>query len=111
MVIAPPFATPPIPHGMSREFTVGGAFAFHFNFLQWPSGAMPISTAKAGEVRVKAESKLGRVAQECEQGGEGLPVGVQIAARPYREDLILAVMQALETKVRDSEDFPRLALP
>jgi len=111
VVIAPPFATPPMPHGMSREFTVGGAFAFHFNFLQWPSGSMPITTVRPGEVRDKAKGKLARVAQECERGGEGLPVGVQIAARPYREDLILAVMQALEERVRETDGYPRLPTP
>jgi fatty acid amide hydrolase len=29
----------------------------------------------------------------------GLPVGVQVAARPWREDIVLALMAALEEQV------------
>jgi Asp-tRNA(Asn)/Glu-tRNA(Gln) amidotransferase A subunit family amidase len=37
-----------------------------------------------------------------------LPVGVQVAARPNREDLILAVMAAVETALSGSVDYPRV---
>ena len=40
-------------------------------------------------------------------GSAGLPVGVQVAARPWREHQALAVMAAIEAAVQTSADFPR----
>ena len=40
--------------------------------------------------------------------GAGLPVGVHVAARPGREDLILAVMAAVEGALSGSVDYPRV---
>jgi fatty acid amide hydrolase len=37
-----------------------------------------------------------RTARKVERGSAGLPVGVQIVARPWREDVVLAVMAELE---------------
>jgi fatty acid amide hydrolase len=50
---------------------------------------------------------LERVASEVDAGSVGLPVAVQVAARPYREDLVLATMMAIESRVRGQPDFPQ----
>jgi fatty acid amide hydrolase len=42
---------------------------------------------------------MDRAAIDTERGSAGLPVAVQIAARPWREDLVLATMAALESAV------------
>ena len=34
-------------------------------------------------------------ARAIDEGSDGLPVGVEVAAGPGREDLVLAVMEAL----------------
>jgi fatty acid amide hydrolase len=39
-------------------------------------------------------------------GSAGLPVGVQVAARPWREDVVLSVMSALEEDFRSRPDYP-----
>jgi len=36
----------------------------------------------------------------------GLPVGIQVVACHWREDLVLAVMGALETRFRAQPDYP-----
>ncbi len=41
-----------------------------------------------------------------EQGSVGLPIGVQVMARHWREDVVLAVMRALEHAFRALPDFP-----
>ncbi|MCP4499565.1 MAG: amidase [Deltaproteobacteria bacterium] len=110
VIVAPVHASPAIPHGMSREYTLGGAFAFHFNFLHCPSGSLPVTTVQPGEdVRFKVKGKLEKIAAECELGSVGMPVGLQFAARPYREDIVLKVMQELETNMADDDDMPHLA--
>jgi len=37
----------------------------------------------------------------------GLPVGVQVVARPFEEHVLLGVMRAIERGVREDADFPR----
>ena len=37
-----------------------------------------------------------RAAHAVEMGSTGLPVGVQVVARSWREDIVLALMAALE---------------
>jgi fatty acid amide hydrolase len=39
-------------------------------------------------------------------GSTGLPVGVQVVARHWREDVALAVMAALEEHLRRQADYP-----
>jgi fatty acid amide hydrolase len=41
-----------------------------------------------------------------EQGSVGLPVGVQVAARHWREDIVLAVMAAIEEHFQSQPDYP-----
>jgi fatty acid amide hydrolase len=45
-------------------------------------------------------------AQQVEKGSAGLPVGVQVVARHWREDIVLAVMAALEAHFRSTADYP-----
>jgi fatty acid amide hydrolase len=47
-----------------------------------------------------------RTARAVEAGSAGLPVGVQVVARPWREDVALAVMAALEGHFERQPDYP-----
>jgi Asp-tRNA(Asn)/Glu-tRNA(Gln) amidotransferase A subunit family amidase len=47
-----------------------------------------------------------RDARAIEAGSSGLPIGVQVVARPWREDVALAVMAALEKHFRQQADYP-----
>ena len=40
----------------------------------------------------------------------GLPLGVQIAGRPWRDNEVVAAMLAVETEVSRDEGFPRTPL-
>ncbi len=54
---------------------------------------------------------MDRAARRVDRDSAGLPVGVQVAARPKREDLILAVMAAVEAGLSGSVDYPRVPPP
>ena len=45
-------------------------------------------------------------ARDAELGSAGLPIGVQIAARPFREDVLLSIMSALESVGSDAPRTP-----
>ena len=47
-----------------------------------------------------------RSARRVEAGSAGLPLGVQVAARPWREDLVLSTMTLLEAHFRRTPDYP-----
>jgi fatty acid amide hydrolase len=98
---APPHdATPRIPHAFTAVTL--------FNLLGWPAGVVPVTTVRPGEETDRPESadRWQQAARTAEVGSVGLPVGVQVAARPWREDVALAAMSAIESEVRPRPGFP-----
>jgi len=76
VIVCPVCAYPALPHGATTDFdkVPGFSYTMTYNLTGWPSvvvrgGASP----------------------------EGLPIGVQVVARPWREDVALAVAQYIET--------------
>jgi amidase len=72
VIICPVCAHPAAPHGAFERAT--SSYVKPFNLAGWP----------AGSVRGGASP-------------DGLPIGVQVVGMPWREDVVLAVMQVLET--------------
>jgi fatty acid amide hydrolase len=104
IVLSPPHALPALRHGASERLHVTNASACStlYNVLGLPAGVVPVTTVQAGEESDRPASRdaVERAALETERGSAGLPVGVQVAARPWREDLVLAAMAAIERAVR-----------
>jgi amidase len=75
VILCPVNALPALPHGTWREAFRQGAFSYTqaYNVTGWPGAVVRGGTSP-----------------------EGLPIGVQIVARPWREDVALAVAQYLE---------------
>jgi amidase len=76
VIICPACALPAWPHSttMTEEQLVAGSYSISYNLTGWPAVAVRGGTSP-----------------------EGLPIGVQVVARPWREDVALAVAQYLET--------------
>lgn len=75
-ILAPVCAFPAPPHGatMDAEMRLGFSYTGAYNLTGWPGSVV--------------------------RGGvspEGLPIGVQVVARPWREDVALTLAQCLET--------------
>jgi fatty acid amide hydrolase len=69
---------------------------------------VPVTRVRAGETEGEpARDRLDRRARSIDAGSAGLPVAVQVVARPFEEHVALALMQAIECAVRESSDFPR----
>jgi fatty acid amide hydrolase len=111
VLICPPYALPAARLGSNRSgaCSLAASYAFLFNLL-----AMPAGVVAAGRVAKDEESDRPRVRDRTEQdalrierGSAGMPVGVQVAGLPWREDQVLATMKALETHFRSRPDFPR----
>ena len=49
---------------------------------------------------------MDRIAREAESGSAGLPIAVQVLARPWRDHVALAAMAAIEAAARGQADYP-----
>lgn len=74
-IVCPPCAFVELPHGASAPAEANASFSYTFayNMTGWP----------AAVVRAGTSSK-------------GLPIGVQIVGRPWREDVVLALARQIE---------------
>jgi Asp-tRNA(Asn)/Glu-tRNA(Gln) amidotransferase A subunit family amidase len=65
-------------------------------------GAADVDKARAGE----CDRPVSRdAARESERGSAGLPIAVQVIARPWRDHVALAAMAAIEPAARKSPDY------
>ena len=71
--------------GKTVEYLHAWSYCEWFNLLGMPAATVPIASS-----------------------GEGLPIGVQIAARPWGEELVLAVAQSLEQQHDVSRHPPEI---
>jgi fatty acid amide hydrolase len=107
-LLCPAFATNALPHGKSKNFTPASSYSIVFNVVQFPAGVVPVTRAREGESRgARGLDLLVRRAAEIDAKGVGLPVGVQVVARPWKDHVVLAVMRAIESEVAGDADFPR----
>lgn len=112
VVICPPHATPALPHTTSEDFSLGGSGSMFWNVVNFPAGVVPVTTVRPDEAsRRAARGRLEKRAAAIDEGSAGLPIGVQVVARPFREDHVLAVMAAIERDASGRESFPRYRLP
>jgi fatty acid amide hydrolase len=108
LLLCPPFATPALPHGASKNFTLASSYSILFNATQMPAGVVPVTRVGEQETeRARDADVLERRAASVDARSAGLPVGVQIAGRPWRDHEVLAAMMAVESEVSRDEGFPR----
>lgn len=108
-LICPPHVVPALGHRESGDFTLSLGAEFRWTLLNFPAGVVPVTRARPDEVgrytpnRDRVEKKVASIDRES----AGLPVGVQVIARPYHEHVLLAVMRAIHEGVRGDDGFPR----
>jgi fatty acid amide hydrolase len=106
-LLCPAHVVPAMAHQTSGDFVPSLAVQFRWTLLNFPAGVVPVTRVRESETHLPARGDRieRKVAAVCE-GSAGLPVGVQLVARPYDERTLLATMLAVESGVRDNDDFP-----
>lgn len=106
-LIAPPFATPALPHGKSQDFAIAGGFSMLFNLSQLPAGVVPVLRVRAEEtIRAATKGRFAKMAAEVDARSLGLPVGVQVIGKPWEDERVLAVMAQIEAGVANDAERP-----
>jgi fatty acid amide hydrolase len=74
-----------------------------------PAGVVPATRVQADEEsRPRGDrDSVERCFTRIERGSAGLPVGVQVVSRWWKEEVALAVMHQLENHFRSTPTFPR----
>ncbi|MBI2769944.1 MAG: amidase [Burkholderiales bacterium] len=100
IILCPPCALPALTHGASKDLTTVGAYACLYNLLGYPAGVVPVSRVREDEEvgQPPTRDMIHKVARQVEQGSAGLPVAVQVVARPWREHVAMAAMAAIEAR-------------
>lgn len=107
--ITPVHPLPALTHGSTAWLATAGSYCMLGNLLGVPGGVVPACRVQPGEESDRPASRdlAQKTAREVEQGSAGLPVGVQVSAPHWREEVVLAVMRALEERLSQQDDFPR----
>jgi fatty acid amide hydrolase len=113
-ILCPPHALPAPPHEKAIDLLAAASYAFLFNLLGLPAGVVSLTRVAEGEdaPRPTTSDQVLRQAAATDRGSVGLPVGVQVVGMPWREDVVLAIMQALEETAQEKPDYPgRTVMP
>jgi fatty acid amide hydrolase len=111
VLLCPAFGTPAPRHGAAQDLLPAACYSFLPNLLGAPCGLVTIGRVGPDEQSGRPASRdwsLGR-AIESDTGSAGLPIGVQVVARHWREDHVLAVMRMLEAAFENQADYPGVA--
>ena len=84
-------ATPAFFHGSSELLFLQTCYTFYFNFMNFPSGVVPITIVKENEqyYEDKWNDMFTKECQKALKESKGLPIGVQVVGKPFQEELVL----------------------
>ncbi len=107
-LLCPPHGLPAMPHVKAFDLLAAASYSMVINLLGLPSGTVSITRVAAGEDinRSASHDAVLRRAKLTDAGSVGLPIGVQVSSLPWREDVVLAVMGAIEKSVALKPDYP-----
>lgn len=108
VILCPPCALPAFTHGASKDLIMAGGYSALYNLLGYPAGVVPVTRVRPDEQAGRKPSRdlIEKAARKVEEGSEGLPVGVQVVARPWREHMALSAMKVIEEEAEKRPEFP-----
>jgi fatty acid amide hydrolase len=111
-IICPPHGLAGISHDLPVDLLAAASYAFFGNLVGFPAGVVATTRVREGEEsdREASRDSVIKKASRSEENSAGLPVGVQVLARPWREDIVLAIMLALESSAREQDEYPELEI-
>lgn len=107
-LVLPVYDLPAPQHRAAVDLIPAASDSLMINLLGVPTGCVPVTRVRADEETVRPLSRelAASTARKVELGSAGLPIGVQVVSHFWREDIVLAVMQAIENGCGASDNFP-----
>jgi fatty acid amide hydrolase len=107
-ILCPPHALPAMPHVKAFDLLAAASYSMVVNLLGLPSGTLATTRVSPNEDggRSVSRDRVSRRAAQTDAGSAGLPIGIQISALPWREDIVLALMETLEKWAAVTSDYP-----
>ncbi|ODA76157.1 hypothetical protein RJ55_08440 [Drechmeria coniospora] len=110
-IIAPPNATPAVPHQGMHDAVSSCAYTFLFNLIDYTAAVMPVTHVDRVKDRLPADfsmRKLNGIAQGAYKHYDadamhGLPVGIQVIGRRLEEEKVLTLMARVEEALGDDK--------
>lgn len=106
-ILMPPVALPAPPHGMIGDLLPIICYCTLINLLHWPSGVVPVTTVRKEESHYNKQDlpsqqrdRYASLAEKAMEGSTGLPVGVQIVTRAWKDEQCLGIMKDLEDVIQ-----------
>jgi len=97
-ILMPPHALPAMRHGTALDLLPAAAGCYLPNLLDAPAGVVPWTVTRTDEQEMPRRFDLvEHLARQTVAGSAGLPVGVQVMAPMWRDDVALALMRELES--------------
>lgn len=103
VILCPGFPIPAVIHDQSAKITITAVYTFFANVLQWPIGAVPVTKVREEEqsyplasLPVSQQDSWAKESEKAFKDSSGMPIGVQILARPFCDELCLHAMKELE---------------
>ncbi len=105
-LVCPPHVVPAMAHRTSGDFVLSLGAMFRWTLFGFPAGVVPVTRVEARETYYPASDRVAKRAASIVKGSEGMPVGVQVVAKPFCEHKLLAAMMGIESGVNGLENFP-----
>ncbi|KAK5992856.1 Acetamidase [Cladobotryum mycophilum] len=110
-IIAPPNATPAVPHNGMHDAVSSCGYTFLFNVIDYTAGVLPVTHVDKEKDQLPSNfniSKLNGIAQGAYKlydadDMHGLPVGIQVIGRRLEEEKVLAGMKRVEDALGDDK--------
>ena len=97
-ILMPTAVTPAPGIGKGDECELANIFTIAATHLTFPCGAVPVTVVREDEQTYQPQKGdiVGKAIAAAVSGSAGLPIGVQIASLPFRDELCLRLMRELE---------------
>jgi fatty acid amide hydrolase len=112
-VLSPVCAVPAMGHGAGADLSMPGVYSLVNNVLGYPAGVVPVTTVRPDEQdrRPPTKDRVLSAARRVDRESAGLPICVQVAARPWRDHVALAVMHAIQQRALAMPGYPHRIPP
>jgi len=103
-LIFPAMPVPAMRIGECKDAVGAIAYMGMFNLLNFPAGVVPVTRGTNEDTlndrQLFSTKDMFHKAMKLNlEGCEGLPMSVQVASLPYREEICLRIMKELETSI------------